>query len=117
MSDSAKPNELFQQASALTKAEVWDRYSISVIRALTQASPPPVEYPLNAATVKLLGINSVLWDLEDDIRKAHIDGDDAKVKLYSRMIIELNRRRAAVKAEITNMEGERQEEKKYAGGL
>ena len=112
-----KQNELYERASTLTKADIWDRYSISVIRALTQPEPPPVEYPLNSATLKLLGINSVLWDLEDDIRNAHSWKDEEKILLYSRMIIELNRRRAAVKAQITTLEGEPQENKKYAGGL
>lgn len=116
MSEKA-PNELFARAGTLTKAEVWDRYSISVIRSLFLNDTLPVEFPLNKATVQLLAVNGVLWVLEDDIRKAHLENDDPKIKLYSRMIIELNRRRAAIKAEITELEGEPQENKQYAGGL
>jgi hypothetical protein len=49
---------------------------------------------------KLLGINSQLWDYEDQIRQQHLDADIAKT---ARAIIYTNDLRSSVKYEINSL--------------
>lgn len=63
----------------------------------------------------LLRINSVLWDVEDSIRRAHATADAHEITRLSRIVTSLNRERSQVKARIDVESGATPEPKAYFG--
>jgi hypothetical protein len=62
---------------------------------------------------RLFDVHKLLWELEDDVREAHMDMDTTAVLCCSRLICGLNSTRANLKKKINDLVGDRSEPKTY----
>lgn len=77
----------------------------------------PNSSPAQEAITALETANAVLWDLEEDMRRAHTSGTDAEIAALSRKIVAGNAARAHAKRAIDEALGsEMIEVKDYASG-
>jgi len=103
-----------------TLGEILDRLSILEIKQskgmdVCTRDLAPFKSGFDELYQELVDVNSTLWDMEDDIRLAHQEGDVDGVVELSKKIIDNNAHRAMIKKKINDKIGQVNEPKHYTG--